>query len=50
MVYQAAKMLEEIGVTVDIVPFNLKRTANELAEAWCKSICLDTAIELELDK
>lgn len=49
-VFEAAKKLEQAGAKVDLVHFNIKYTAKEIAEAWCKSICLDTAIELELDK
>lgn len=50
IVYKAAKSLEELGATVDLVSFNFKHTADELADIWCRSICIDTAIELELYK
>ena len=50
VVYRAARSLEELGATVDVVDFKFKHTANELANIWCRSICIDTAIELELYK
>ena len=47
---QAALRFREAGATVEPVSFHLQRSAAELAEAWCRSICVDTAIELELQR
>ena len=49
-VERAAKRFEELGAIVEPVEFHLTQSANQLAEAWCRSICVDTAIELELDR
>ena len=46
IVFNAAKKLEKLGAKVDLVHFNMKRCQNELAEIWCESISIDTAIEL----
>jgi amidase/aspartyl-tRNA(Asn)/glutamyl-tRNA(Gln) amidotransferase subunit A len=46
----AAARFEEAGAVVEPVRFNIKRSAYELAEMWCRSICVDTAIELELGR
>lgn len=43
-------VLKEAGCEVQEVHFNFKSTANKLAETWCRSICIDTAIEMELLK
>ena len=47
---EAAMSLKEAGALVEPVQFDIKRTAYELAEMWCRSISVDTAIELELDR
>ena len=47
---RAALRFCEAGATVEPVRFSLRRSAYELAEMWCRSICVDTAIELELDR
>ena len=47
---RAALRFCEAGATVEPVRFSLRRSAYELAEMWCRSICMDTAIELELDR
>ena len=49
-VERAAKRFEELGAIVEPVDFSLTQSAFQLAEAWCRSICVDTAIELELDR
>ena len=46
----AALSLQETGAIVEPVHFKLKHSACELAEMWCRSICVDTAIELELSR
>ncbi len=46
----AALRFREAGATVEQVHFRLTHTSNQLAEAWCRAICVDTAIELELDR
>lgn len=50
MVRQAAESLKEAGAEVSPVSFSLKHTAKELAQCWCRAICVDTAIELKLWK
>lgn len=50
VVERAAHRLEEAGAIVEPVAFSLPRTANEYAEIWNRGICVDTAIELELDR
>lgn len=47
---QTAMLLKEAGAVVEPVAFHLPRTLNEYAELWCRSISVDTAIELELDR
>ena len=47
---ETAMSLKEAGAIVEPVRFNIKRSAYELAVMWCRSICVDTAIELELDR
>lgn len=49
-VLEAAKRLEQAGAMVEPVEIRLGRSAYELAEMWCRSICVDTAIELELSR
>ena len=50
IVERAARRFEEAGAVVEPVRFHLSRGAFELSEAWCRSICVDTAIELERDR
>ena len=50
IVEHAAMRLCEAGATVEPVRFRIGRSAYELAEMWCRSICVDTAIELELSR
>lgn len=47
IVERSALRFEELGAVVEPVHFNLKRSSDEYAEMWCRSICTDTAIELE---
>ena len=47
---QAALRLEEAGARVEPVHLDLGMRAYALAETWCRSICVDTAIELETRK
>lgn len=50
IVRTAAFKLAEAGAIVEQVDFNIKRTHTTLAESWCLSISIDTAIEMELWK
>ena len=50
IVWNAALRLEEAGAVVEPVHFSFQHTAEELAEAWLRGICVDTAIGLELDR
>ena len=50
IVERAACRLREAGAVVEPVEIRLERTAYALAEMWCRSICVDTAIELELSR
>ncbi|MBP5459095.1 MAG: amidase [Clostridia bacterium] len=47
---QTALLLKEAGAIVEPVEFHLPRTAGEYGEIWCRSISVDTAIELDLDR
>ena len=47
-VERAAMRLREAGAVVEPVSFHIERSAVELAEMWCRSICVDTAVGLEL--
>ncbi len=47
-VARAAKAFEAAGAEVSEVHFNFKHTAYEMAESWCRAICIDTAIEEKL--
>ena len=47
---KAVLKLEEAGAKIDHVHFNIKRSAYELAETWCKSISIDSTVELEYMK
>ena len=50
IVRRAAKKFEDAGARVEPVRFGFSRTMNEYAELWCKSICFDTAADMELWK
>ncbi|MBR7071216.1 MAG: amidase [Clostridia bacterium] len=47
-VERAVLRFAESGAVVEPVSFSFRHCAVELAECWCRSICADTAIELEL--
>ena len=47
---QASLRLRDAGAAVEPVSFSLRRSARELAEMWCRSISIDTSIELELSR
>ena len=38
------------GYTVDPVTFDFKSTKEEMEEAWLRGICIDSAVDCELDK
>lgn len=42
--------LKAAGYTVEPVNFNFKSTKEEMEEAWLRGICIDSAIDCELDK
>lgn len=46
----AALRFSEAGAAVERAEFHIPRSAYALAELWCRSICVDTAIELEADR
>lgn len=50
VVEKAALKFQEAGATVEKVHFNFKHSAEEMGHLWCRSISIDTAIELELMK
>ncbi len=50
IVEKAAYSLLEAGALVEQVPFHFNHTSNEYAELWCRSISIDTSIDLELWK
>ena len=50
IVKNAALKLELAGAKVEEVHFNFKHTSNEFAELWCRSISIDTSIDMELWK
>ncbi len=47
---RAALRFREAGAAVERAEFRFQRSAYELAELWCRCICADTAIALELDR
>ena len=49
-VEKAAFSLESAGAEVEHIDFKINHSALELAEMWCRSISVDTAIELNLQK
>ena len=50
IVKEAAKKLEAAGASIEPVHFSFRHTQNEFAELWCRSISIDTAIDMELWK
>ena len=50
LVRAAAHRFEEAGAVVEPVSFRFPHTQNEYAELWCRSICFDTATDMELWK
>ncbi len=50
IVETAACRLGEAGAKVERVHFSLKHSQNDFARLWCRSICLDTATDMELWK
>lgn len=49
-IMKALDVLRSLGYTVEPVKFNFKHSKEELEEAWLRGICIDTAIDCELDK
>lgn len=49
-VEEAVRVFEKLGYRVDLVHFNWKTSLKEMAEMWCRSISIDTSIDLELWK
>ncbi len=49
-VARAAKRLEDAGAIVEEVDIRFPRPIQEYADLWCRAICVDTAIGLELDR
>ncbi|MBR5753634.1 MAG: amidase, partial [Clostridia bacterium] len=47
---RAALAFQDAGAVVEEVTFRLPRTAYDYAKGWCRAICVDTAIELEMDR
>ena len=43
-------LLSNDGYTIEHVDFNFKSTKEEMEEAWLRGICIDTAIDCELDR
>lgn len=50
IVKAAARKLEAAGASIEPVHFSFRHTQNEFAELWCRSISIDTAIDMELWK
>ncbi|MDO5133353.1 MAG: amidase [Eubacteriales bacterium] len=50
IVRRAAFRFREAGASVEPVSFRFRHTQMEYAELWCRSICFDTATDLELWK
>ena len=50
IVTAAAHRLEEAGAVVEPVHFSFRHSQNDFAKLWCRSICVDTAIDMELWK
>ena len=49
-ILKTAEMLKDLGCRVDFVDFNFKHSRKEMEFAWLRGICIDSAIEIELDK
>ena len=47
IVEKAALKFQDAGASVEKVHFNFKHTAEEMGHLWCRSISIDTAIDLE---
>ena len=50
IVKESARKLEAAGASIEPVHFSFQHTQNEFAELWCRSISIDTAIDMELWK
>lgn len=50
IVKESARKLEAAGASIEPVHFSFRHTQNEFAELWCRSISIDTAIDMELWK
>ncbi len=50
IVRKAAMRFKEAGADVEPVDFHFRYTQNEYAQFWCRSICFDTATDMELWK
>lgn len=50
IVKDAARKLEAAGASIEPVHFSFQHTQNEFAKLWCRSISIDTAIDMELWK
>lgn len=49
-VFETASKLKTKGASIDFVHFDFEYNALELADVWCKSISVDTAIEIKLNQ
>ena len=50
IVEKAAHKLEDAGAAIEPVHFNYRHSQNDFAELWCRSISIDTAIDMEIWK
>lgn len=50
IIEESLKRFEEAGAIVTPINIHMDYTLTDLAETWCRGICVDTAIELELWK
>ncbi|MBQ6551909.1 MAG: amidase [Lachnospiraceae bacterium] len=50
IVRKAAERFTEAGAFVEPVSFGFRHSQNDYAELWCRSICFDTATDMELWK
>lgn len=50
IVMESATVLEEAGAIIKPINFNFKHSAREYADMWCRSISIDTAIDLQMWK
>lgn len=50
IVRKAALRFQDAGASVEPVSFRFRHTQNEYAQLWCRSICFDTASDMELWK